>query len=246
MMRRPRSFPAWGALLCSGLSLGVAFGLELAAADAAQDRPAFGLLRGDADGALGVAVADQLGAVERLAALSLAGAVALRRGGTGISLSAAGQPQPPEGVQVQGDRGVQLSDGVGVEDRGHLRQSDLAEPADWVRLGVGGPFQVEFGGQLQEAAVVVLALAAGVLDAADVGERVGGLVQDGGQGVGGALGEALAGDEQLGLAVGLDVQARALAGFGGGWAGGLGAAGDPVFGAEVAPLGVDAGGGGVA
>jgi hypothetical protein len=79
-----------------------------------------------------------------------------------------------------------------------------------------------------------------------VGERVGGLVQDGGQGVGGAFGEALAGDEQLRLAVRRNVQAGGLAGFGGGWAGGLRAAGDPALGAEVAPPGVHTGGGGVA
>jgi hypothetical protein len=60
-------------------------------------------------------------------------------------------------------------------------------------LGVRWPLQIQLAGQLHKAAVVVLALAAGVLDAAGVGERVGGLVQDGGQGVGGAFGEALAG-----------------------------------------------------
>src|SRR6266536_3064458 len=240
MTRRPPVLPRWGgALLCLRLSLAVAFGLELRTAHAAQDQPAGGLLGGDADGALGVAAADQLGAVEGLAALVLAAAVALG-GGAGVGLAAAGGLQPPEGVQVQGDRGVQLADRVGVEDRGHLGEPHLAEPVDRVGLGVGWPFEVELGGQLDEAAVVVLALAAGVLDPAGVGERVGGLVQDRGQGVGGAFGEALAGDEQLRLAVGRDVEAGVVAGFGWGWGGGLGAAGDPAFGAEVAPGGIHA------
>jgi hypothetical protein len=101
------------------------------------------------------------------------------------------------------------------------------------------PGQAELAGEGDELAlVVVLAAPGGVFDPAGMGQSVDGLVQHGLQGLAGPFGQALAGDEQLGLAPGRrQVQGGALAHFGG-------AAFDPVVGAEVAPLGVDVQGAG--
>src|SRR5215216_230233 len=102
-----------------------------------------------------------------------------------------------------------------------------------------GPGQAELAGEGDELAlVVVLAASGGVLDSPDGGEGVDGLMEHGLQGLAGAFGQALAGDEQLGLARGRrQVEGGALALFGG-------AALDPVVGAEVAPCGVDVQGAG--
>src|SRR6266511_851952 len=152
------------------LAGGIALRPELAVADAAHDRAAFGLLGRDADGPLRVAVADQLGTVERLAATLAAGlAVALVLvAGVGVGLPA-GQAEAAEGVQVQRDRRVQVGDGVGVAVAGLVGELDVGEAVDGVGLGVGRPFQSELASQIEVAAVVVLALAAGVLDPADMG-----------------------------------------------------------------------------
>src|SRR6266516_1014893 len=230
------------------LLVSVVLGVELAVADAAQDRPALGLPGRDPDGALGIAVTDQLGAVERLAPTVAVGvAVALvLAAGAGVGLALAGQAETAEGVQVQGDRAVEVADRLGVDLAGVVGELDVGEAVDRVDLGVGGPLQAQLGGQLQVAAVMVLALAAGVFDPADLGQRVGGLVQDRGQRVGGALCEALPGHKQLRLAVGCDLELGVLASFGGRSGDRLGAAVNPALRAEVARAGIDAGGGGVA
>jgi hypothetical protein len=96
------------------------------------------------------------------------------------------------------------------------------------------PRQAELAGEDHELAlVVVLAAPGGVLDPADMGQGMDGLMQHGLQGLAGPFGQALAGDKQLGLAAGRrQVQGGALALFGG-------AAFDPVVGAEVAPPSID-------
>jgi hypothetical protein len=71
------------------------------------------------------------------------------------------------------------------------------------------------------------------LTPASISQGVDGLVQHGLQGLAGAFGQALAGDEQLRLAPGRrEIERGALPFF-------SGAAFDPVVGAEVAPFGVD-------
>ena len=60
--------------------------------------------------------------------------------------------------------------------------------------------QAEFAGQGGEAAVVPAALSGGVLDVADVGQGVGGLVQQGGEHLGGGAAQSFAGDEHFGQA----------------------------------------------
>ncbi len=138
--------------------------MKLAIADAAQDRPTRGLLGGDPDGSFGVAVADQLGAIEGLLPTTLGLAVALvaafRGGGVGLALT--GQSEAAEGVQVQDDRGVEVAYRVGVGLAGGLGELDFGEAVDGVGFGVGGPGQAQLAGQVDVAAVVVLALAAGL------------------------------------------------------------------------------------
>jgi hypothetical protein len=96
------------------------------------------------------------------------------------------------------------------------------------------PGQAELAGEGDERALVVLLAAPrGVLDPADVGQGVDGLVQDGLQGLAGAFGQALAGATNSSGYVGSRT--------GPGRRPGLvrGAALDPVVGAEVAPCSVD-------
>jgi hypothetical protein len=95
-------------------------------------------------------------------------------------------PQPQRGVQAGELRRVAAGELVGEAGLG---------PAG---LGVDLDLQAEFAGQGSEAAVVPAALAAGVLDAAGVGQAMGGLVQQGGQHRPGAALEALTGDQHLG------------------------------------------------
>ena len=81
--------------------------------------------------------------------------------------------------------------------------------------------QAEFFGVDLELLVVVAALAGGVLDAACVGEGVGGFVQDDGQDLGGGEAERFAADHDFGAFVVFDVPAAGgevapagLSGFG--------------------------------
>jgi hypothetical protein len=147
---------------------------------------------------------------------------------------AAEEAEAAEGVAVQPDRRPKVGKDIGVVGQGLLGQLDVGETDDRMGPLAVWPGQAELAGEGDELAlVVVLAASRGVFDPADMGEGVDGLVEHGLQGLVGAFGQALAGDEQLRLAPGRRrVEGGALALFGG-------VAFDPVVGAEVAPLGVD-------
>ena len=123
--------------------------------------------------------------------------------------------------------------GFAAPPQGH----GLGQGVSWRGVGVfgvvgdlgGGPAvalvvldgQAEFFGVGLEVLVVVAALAGGVLDAAGVGQGVGGFVQDDGQDLGGGEAEPFAADHDFGAFVGCDVPAAGgevapagLAGFG--------------------------------
>jgi hypothetical protein len=102
----------------------------------------------------------------------------------------------------------------------HQRRGEVLELARVAGRGVlgdggGGPadrldagdLQAEFVGEGGVAAVVVAALAAGVLDAPGLGEAVGGLVQQGAEHVDRAALEAFAADQDLVAVSAIDVPA---------------------------------------
>jgi hypothetical protein len=96
------------------------------------------------------------------------------------------EPQAAEGVAVQPDRRPQVGEGVGVVGQGLLGELDLGEADHRMRPLAVWPGRARRPGR-RTRACVVLASPGGVLDPADMGQGVDGLMQHGLQGSGRSL-----------------------------------------------------------